>query len=90
LWSKSTAKFAEALVGQIVLKYLSAIVGWEAPDVTQDTTEDLQDTPNVLQQTPDDLRETPDDLQETPDDQQENVNDIIQKRRGQILQLSLA
>jgi hypothetical protein len=66
-----------------VSKYLSVIVGWEAPDVMKDTPDDLQDTPDVPQ-------ETPDDLQETPDDQQENVNDIIQKRRGRILQLSLA
>jgi hypothetical protein len=62
----------------------SPIVGWEAPDVTQDTPNDLQDTPNVPQETPDNLQEahhipqeTPDDLQETPDNQQENVNDII-------------
>jgi hypothetical protein len=65
------------------LKYLSTIVGWEAPDVTQDTPDNLQDTPNVPQETPDGLQEaphvpqeTPDNLQETPDDQQENVNDI--------------
>jgi hypothetical protein len=67
-----------------VSKYLSAIVGWEAPDVTQDTPDNLQDTPDVpqetlhnLQETPHIPQETPDDLQETPDDQQENVNDII-------------
>jgi hypothetical protein len=73
-----------------VSKYLSVIVGWEAPDVMKDTPDDLQDTPDVPQETPDDLQERPNDLQETPDDQQENVNDIIQKRRGRILQLSLA
>jgi hypothetical protein len=71
-----------------VSKYLSAIIGWEAPDVMQDTPDDLQDTPDVPQETPDDLQETPDNLQETPDDQQENVNNIIQKRRGRLLQLS--
>jgi hypothetical protein len=65
-----------------VSKYLSAIVGWEAPDVMQETPDDLQDTPGVPQETPDDLQETPkvpqdtpDNLQETPDVQQENVND---------------
>jgi hypothetical protein len=50
------------------LKYLSAIVGWEAPEVTQETPDDLQDTPDVPQ-------ETSDDLQETPDIQQKIVND---------------
>jgi hypothetical protein len=64
-----------------VLKYLSAIVGWEAPEVTQETPDDLQDTPDVPQETPDNLQEapdvpqeTPDNLQETPDIQQEIVN----------------
>jgi hypothetical protein len=49
-------------------KYLSAIVGWEAPEVTQEAPDNLQEMPDVPQ-------ETPDDLQETPDDPQEHVND---------------
>jgi hypothetical protein len=60
-----------------VSKYLSAIVGWEAPDVTQETPNNLQEMPDGLQEEPHVPQETPDDLQETPDDQQENFNDII-------------
>jgi hypothetical protein len=65
-----------------VSKYLSAIVGLEAPDVTQDTPDNLQETPDVTQETPDNLQEmphvpqeTPDDLQETPEVQQEDIKD---------------
>jgi hypothetical protein len=57
--------------------YLSAIVGWKAPDDLQDTPVVQQETPDNLQETPHVPQETPDNLQETPDDQQENVNDII-------------
>jgi hypothetical protein len=59
-----------------VTKYISAIVRWEAPDVMQETPNDLQDTPDVTQEKPDDPQEAPLVPQETPDDQQENVNDI--------------
>jgi hypothetical protein len=58
-----------------VSKYLSPIIGWEAPDVTQETSNDQQDTPDVPQETPDNLQETPDVPQATPDVQQENFND---------------
>jgi hypothetical protein len=51
-----------------VSKNLTAIVGWEAPDVTQEAPNNLQETPDVPQ-------ETPDDLQETPNVPQEDVND---------------
>jgi hypothetical protein len=54
-----------------VSKYLSAIVGWEAPNVTQDMPDDLQETPDVTQETPDDLQETPNVPQETPENLQE-------------------
>jgi hypothetical protein len=75
-----------------VSKYLSAIVGWEAPDVTQETPDDLQDTPDVPQETPNNLQEaphvpqeTPDNLQETPAAQQENVNNIIDIKMAKLL-----